>query len=132
MNSRDDRGGTLYSCRYRAPYCIVYGNLGALVTSANQREIRGRYVDQAKTQAADKASIETPATDLPYGDNALVWHDEVIKVDRDKCDWHDSYRFLYDAIRGIKEFPVKNEKAFEVVRLMDILRRSNGQSLSAL
>lgn len=115
-----------------APYGVVYGNKGMLVTAANRSEITVRHVDQEKTGAAQAASAETPATDLPYSDHALVWHDEVIKVDRGTCDWHDSYRFLYDAIRGIKEFPVKNEEAFEVVRLTDLARRSNGQTISAL
>ena len=56
----------------------------------------------------------------------------MVEADREKCDWHDSYRFLYEAIRGIKEFPIKNEEAFEVVRVMDMVRESNGQTLSAL
>ena len=114
-----------------APYCVVYGNMGTLVTSEDRNEIRVRYVDRESNESLEMASSETPATDLPYTDSSILWHDEVVKVDRGKCDWHSSYRFLYDAIRGIREFPVKNEEAFEVVRLMDIVRRSNGQTLSA-
>ena len=38
-----------------------------------------------------------------------------VTIGRTEIDWHDSYSFHHDGIRGIDEYPIKNEEAFEVV-----------------
>lgn len=115
-----------------APYGVVYGTAGMLVTSSDREEIRVRYIDREKTGSGKTASRETPAVDDAYFDSSLVWNEEIIQVDRNKGDWHDSYRFVYEAIREGKPFPVKNDEAFEVVRIMDLVRRSKGQTIPAI
>lgn len=135
LNGSNNRLVEIWACEGAAipvPYGVVYGTAGMLITSPDREEIRVRYVDREKTDSEKTASRETPAIDNAYFAGSVVWKDETIRVDRNKCDWHDSYRFLYDAIREGKDFPVKNAEAFEVVRIMDLARQSNGQTISAI
>ncbi len=135
LHGENDRIVELGACEgaaIGAPYGVVYGNTGMLVTSENRNEIRVRTVDGEKSGAAvQTASADTPEIDLSYADKSLVWREETVKVDRAACDWHDSYRFVYETIREGKEFPIKEAEAFEVVRIMDLVRQSGGQSVSA-
>ena len=134
LHGENDRVIEINACEgaaIPAAYCVVYGSMGMLEVQNNRNAMRVRSVNQDKTPALKSAVADTPDTDQPYDDASIVWDDEIINIDRKHVDWHDSYRFLFDGIRVIQEYPIKNEDAFEVVRMLDLVRTSNGQTISA-
>ena len=40
---------------------------------------------------------------------------------------NDIYKFVYATVREGKPFPIKNEEAFEVARVTELIRKAAGQ-----
>lgn len=109
-----------------SPVYAVYGKRGTLV-AYNEKEFKLKYLDVAKCDPPPVATGETPPLEGGFGRaDGLVWIEETIPVAPSSGDCvSDLYKYVYLAIREGKPFPVKNEEAFEVVRVTEMIRNSS-------
>jgi scyllo-inositol 2-dehydrogenase (NADP+) len=109
-----------------SPVYAVYGKLGTLIAH-NEKEFKLKYLDVAKCSAPPQATDDTPPAEGGFGSaDGLVWIEESIPVAPSSGDSvSDLYKYIYLNIREGQPFPVKNEEAFEVVRVTEMLRKSS-------
>ena len=106
----------------------VYGTKGAL-TANDEKMLKLRYLDQEKTVAAPEASREIPPMDSKFSySNNLVWIEKEVPVSpASGATVNDIYLHIYRAIKENVPFPVKNEEAFEVARITQLVRDNAGK-----
>ena len=117
-------GGMALPC----PVYAVYGNKGALIAQT-EKEFKVKYLDEEKCTPKPAASAETPALDAGFASvKGMEWIEETIECKpASGVSLNDIYKFVYLAIREGVEFPVKNEEAFEVARVTELIRKAAGQ-----
>ena len=102
------------------PVYWVAGTKGALV-SRDEKTIRLRYLDPAVKPPRRRVTLGLMEN---FGSpDKLVWKEETREVRKDiSCNaiWDN----LYDHLKFGKPFWVKNEEAFEVMRILDIASRA--------
>ena len=101
----------------------VYGTRGAL-TAMDEKTLKVRYLDLEKTLPAPAADRETPDMESSFSSGKnLVWIEKDIPVAPESgATVNDIYKHLYLAIKEGVEFPVRNEEAFEVARVTQMIR----------
>ncbi len=105
-----------------APIYWVAGTKGTLV-SRDEKTIELRYLDPSAKLPRRKAT--TGLMENFGSPDKLVWKEESRKVRTDlccACMWDN----LFDHIRFGKPYWVKNDEAFEVMRVLDLAARSRG------
>lgn len=116
-----------------SPYCVIYGERGALMYGQDQKEIRLRHLAPGFQWGEATASTGTPPAAEVWHEGAdkLPWIEEMRPVTPDVNMWDyveiELARHLFDAIRKGTPFPVKNPDALEVVRLTEIVKKQNAQ-----
>ena len=117
-------GGTALPC----PVYAVYGNKGALIAQT-EKEFKLKYMDVEKCTPKPEASAETPAWDAGFSSvKGMEWIEETIACSpASGLTINDIYKFVYSTVREGKEFPIKNEEAFEVARVTELIRKAAGQ-----
>ena len=117
-------GGMALPC----PVYAVYGNKGALIAQT-EKEFHVKYLDLEKCTPKPAASAETPALDAGFSSaKGMEWIEETIECNpASGVTLNDIYKYVYLAIREGVEFPVKNEEAFEVARVTELIRNAAGQ-----
>ncbi len=106
------------------PEYSVYGDRGSLVCENNMKSLHLNYLDIEKCTPPPEASDATPPLEAGYRPaDGLVWIDKHLDVSPAmKVDEKDTYRYLYRTIREGKPYPIRNEGAFENVRISDMIR----------
>ena len=109
------------------PVYAVYGDRGALIAN-DEKTLKLRYLDPS-TPPAPPAERATPPMDGKFSSSeGLVWIEKEIPVaPASGSKVSDIYRHLYRAIRENVPFPVKNSEAFEVARVLGMIRRAAGK-----
>ncbi len=110
----------------------VYGTRGTLV-SKNESDLQMKYLDPKFKIPPRKATKETLPWDVGYGDsNAWKWRRETIMTEpANGYTMTDIYKYLYEAVRLGKPFPVKPEEALQVVRVTSMIRKQHPEFKSS-
>jgi predicted dehydrogenase len=130
-----------------SPVYAVYGSKGSLIAN-NENELHLKYLDVSQCTPQPAVDRTTPAIDAapyhqqvqaqaqaqqakwsaqsgPVNIGGLAWVEETIPTNpKSGATVNDIYLHLYRAIRENVPFPVKNEEAFEVVRVTEAIRNS--------
>lgn len=120
-----------------SPYCTVYGNRGTLVCPNDlscREDIQVKYIDPS-FQFDDHPVIEgSPLKVAGQGFNCneqIPWIEEKVKIEPagNLPDiWENRIVFhLYQALREGVPFPVTSEQAFEVMRVIEEVKKQNPQ-----
>lgn len=114
------------------PYCMIFGDRGALSYNGDQKEISLRYIDPDFKMPELQAFAETPANNYVWGSSVqLPWVIETRQVDLSagmtSIVENAMAKYLYDALNGTADFPVTSEQALEVVRLTGVVKSQNPQ-----
>ena len=114
------------------PYCLVYGDRGALSYNEDQKEITLRCLEPDFRMPELKAFAGTPDRHYSWGrEVALPWVNEVrpvpcpegiVSAVEKRLATH-----LREALNGVAPFPVTAEQALEVVRLTEVVKAQNPQ-----
>ena len=106
-----------------APVYAVYGTRGSLV-SVNEKTIQLKYLDMEKTEPPEPASHETQELPGTYaGRSPMTWIEKTIDTaPASGVKITDFYRYVYEAVRENKPYPISIDEAVEVVRVSDIIR----------
>jgi scyllo-inositol 2-dehydrogenase (NADP+) len=108
------------------PEYIIFGSKGILVCRGNT--ITLRYIDPKQKFLKIKAYADNPPLNGGFGNREVLrWIDQTIQV-VPKTGGDDTlliWQALFNAIRKKIPFPITIEEAVEVVRVTDIVRRSN-------
>jgi predicted dehydrogenase len=106
------------------PEYIIFGDRGALICQGD--DITLKYLARDFVAPEEHASAATPGLEYSFGKGGeLPWVQETFKVKPAvPCDMDDIWDHLYAAIREGTPFPITMEQALEVVRVMEIARRS--------
>lgn len=117
-------GGMALPC----PVYAVYGTKGALI-GQTEKEFKIRYLDEAKCTPKPEVSDATPALDAGFSiSKGMEWIEETIECNpASGLTINDIYKFVYETVREGKAFPIKNEEAFEVARVTDLIRKAATQ-----
>ena len=109
-----------------SPVYAVYGKRGTLV-AYNEKELKLKYLDVAKCSPPPVATGDTPPMAGGFGcADGLAWIEETVPVAPSSGDTvSDLYKYIYLAIREGRPFPVKNDEAFEVVRVTEMIRKNS-------
>lgn len=118
-------------------YCTVYGNRGTLVCQNDlniQEEIKLKYLDPS-FQLADRPVVQgnlmKTAGQGFSCDGALPWIETSVKIEPAGAPWDvwetQIVHHLYRALREGVPFPVTSEQAFEVVRVIEEVKKQNPQ-----
>lgn len=115
-----------------APYCLVYGDRGTLLCSADQRELQLRYLHPGFRWPPTAASTATPAPGQGmHADPELPWISEHRPVTPDTSLWEAveiaMADHLYATLRQQTPFPIRSAEALEVVRITEIVKQQNPQ-----
>ena len=96
---------------------MVYGTKGSLIGENNQLKLK--YLDPEVELAEIKADPSTPGSGSSFGNSeVLTWKEETIELnpkDQTAVIWD----YFYDAYRNDKFYPITNEQAMEVVRVIE-------------
>ena len=86
-------------------------------------------MDVEKCTPKPQVCADTPAWDAGFSSTkGMEWIEETIAcAPASKLDMKDIYKFVYATVREGKEFPIKNEEAFEVARVTELIRKAAGQ-----
>ena len=117
-------GGTALPC----PVYAVYGNKGALIAQT-EKEFKLKYMDIEKCTPKPEVCADTPAWDAGFSSaKGMEWIEETIACSpASGLTINDIYKFVYATVRKGKPFPIKNEEAFEVARVTELIRKAAGQ-----
>lgn len=117
-------GGTALPC----PVYAVYGNKGALIAQT-EKEFKLKYMDVEKCTPKPQVCADTPAWDAGFSSTkGMEWIEETIAcAPASGLCINDIYKFVYATVREGKPFPIKNEEAFEVARVTELIRKAAGQ-----
>ena len=110
------------------PVYSVYGQYGALVAD-DEKTLKLRYLDRERSAPAPAADSATPPMDGSFSSGkGLVWIEREVPVaPASGATVNDIYRHLYRAIREGVPFPIKNAEAFEVARIIALIRKNAGK-----
>lgn len=103
------------------PQYIVLGNRGGLRCTGSTIDLR--YINPRK-----KLSVRRPKRSTPTGGfgspDSLPWIQKSVDVaPKLKCNTDHIWDYLYDTIRKGKPFPIKNEEALAVMKVVDQVKR---------
>ena len=120
------------SAALEGPYCVIYGDRGALIYGQDQKNIRLKYLDPQFRWPEAAADAGTPVLGQAMcAEPELPWIDETRKIEPDTNMWEqveiEIARHLYRAICENIPFPVTSEQAFEVVRVTELVKKQNPQ-----
>jgi predicted dehydrogenase len=112
------------------PYCTVYGQKGSLVCNASLNEVNVRYIDPEFTMP--ELCIETnTAVYNNCLEKDIPWIEETIKVESGGNMWEyidrKLIKYLYDDIKNGVSSPIKNNDAFETIRIIQEVKKQNSQ-----
>ena len=101
----------------KVPEYMVYGTKGSLIGENNQLKLK--YLDPEVELAEITADPSTPGSGSSFGNSeVLTWKEETIELnpkDQTAVIWD----YFYDAYRNDKFYPITNEQAMEVVRVIE-------------
>jgi len=99
------------------PEYLIYGSRGSLIGENNTLKLK--YLDPEVPLQDVKADPATPGSGAAFGNSEeLVWKEETIelqKEDQTAVIWDH----FYEAYRNHKPYPIANEQALEVVRVLE-------------
>ena len=109
----------------KSPVYAVYGTRGSLV-SEDEQDIKLKYLDPKMKWPKAKASPDTPPRGGFGGTIQPKWIRKTIMTEpANGYTVRSIYHVLYQAIREGKEYPIKPEEAFEVVRVTGMVKKQN-------
>lgn len=116
----------LSSVALPSPVYAVYGDRGTLVCE-DEMDIKLKYLAPDSKRPAHKASAGLPPVTGSFGGSvAPKWIRKTIMVEpKNKATVNDIYHKLYQTLREGKEFRIKQEEAFNVVRMTEKLKLQN-------
>ena len=105
------------------PEYVIFGTKGALTCQGDS--ITLKYIDPKQKFLKIKAYPDNPPLDGVFGNaEVLKWIEKTIKVaPKAKCDTHDIWQALYNAIRKGKPYPITIEEGMEVVRITELVKK---------
>ncbi len=116
------------------PVITVYGTRGMIVSN-DERTLRILSLSPDYALPESGARAEAPPVAGPHVYSTLAdpdWQTEEIPVaPANGCDMNDIYSWLYQAVCGIRPFPVKNQEGFDVVRTTLEIRSRHPEFTSA-
>ena len=99
------------------PAYTVYGTRGTLIVEG--AAFRMKYLDPDVILKELKADPSTPGTDAAYGNSEpLVWKEETVTLPTTD-DLNTIWDYVYDSYRNHVPYPITNEQALEVVRVIE-------------
>ncbi len=109
-----------------SPVYAVYGTRGSLI-SEDEQDLKLKYLDPKQKMPKSGAHRESPPLSGGFGGSVQPkWIRKTIMVEpANGARVDDIYHRLYQAIRCGKEFPVKMEEAFDVVRWTEKVKLQN-------
>lgn len=126
-----------YMTAFREPYCTVYGNRGTLVCQndfSSEAVISLKYIDpsyQFENHPVLQGNYIKMKSQGFGCDKDIPWIEENVKVEPLGVPWDiwesELVLNLYRALREEVPFPVTSEQAFEVVRVMEEVKKQNPQ-----
>ena len=112
------------------PYCTVYGQRGSLVCNATLNEVRVRYLDP-EFEMPGLCVEKNTATYKNWSNNDIPWLEKEVKVDLNGSMWEyidrKLIKYLYKNIKEGVPFPIKNNDAFETIRIIQKVKKQNPQ-----
>ena len=103
------------------PNYIVYGTKGAFMSCSEG--FRVRYLDPDKTLPEAHVIAETWPQNAGFGNpEVLPWKEEIVAFPQDDDGTGRIWAALYDAVKGIKDFPITLEQAYKVVEVIEKAR----------
>ena len=110
-------------------FCTVYGSRGSLICE-DQKQIHLRYLEPDFEFPEATASTDSPPLNGgQWADRDLPWRDETQTVEPDTNMWvHveiETAQHLYRTLREGMPFPIANADAFEVVRIIQVVKSQN-------
>ena len=118
-------------------YCTVYGNRGTLICQndlGSKESIKLKYIDQSfkfdDRPVIEGSLLKVKGQGFGCGDQ-IPWIEEDVKVEPEGTPW-DIWETkivlnLYKALRDGVPFPVTSEQAFEVVSVIEEVKKQNPQ-----
>jgi scyllo-inositol 2-dehydrogenase (NADP+) len=118
-----------YNVTVPEPYCTVYGRRGSLVCpDSMRREATLRYIDPEFPLPEIRIEKDTAVYGNPYEKN-VPWVEETVRIGQagDLWEYIDRrlIRHLYDAVVNGIPSPIRNDDAFETVRIMQEVKKQN-------
>jgi len=110
-------------------FCTVYGSRGSLICP-DQKQIRLRYLGPDFEFCGATASTDSPPLNGGHwSDMDLPWRDETQMVEPDTNMWVyveiETAQHLYRTLREGVPFPIANADAFEVIRIIQVVKYQN-------
>lgn len=110
-------------------FCTVYGSRGSLICP-DQKQIRLRYLGPDFEFCEATASTDSPPLNGgAWSDMDLPWRDETQRVEPDTNMWVyveiETAQHLYRTLREGVPFPIANADAFEVIRIIQVVKCQN-------
>lgn len=115
-------------CAFTGNAYEIYGDRGALMIDSGEKDIKLNYIEP-DYELKPYPVIEGHPDGFKFSDNAkLPWRRKTIMVEPSlKCNVCSIYGFIYDTIREGKEFPIKFEEAYEVLKYTALIKEQNPQ-----
>ena len=103
------------------PNYVVYGTKGAFM-SCNEG-FKVKYLDPNVALPEAHVIAETWPQDAGFGNpEVLPWKEEIVAFPQDDDGTGRIWPALYDAFKGIKDFPITLEQAYKVVEVIEKAR----------
>ncbi len=109
------------------PAYTIHGSRGSLI-SQDESEIKLKYLEpKFKLPKGAKSSPLSPDLNASFGGKiAPKWVEKTIKVKPSNgWDMNLFYQHIWNALRKDIPFPVKNEEAFAVVKVIETIKKQN-------
>ena len=105
------------------PEYVIFGTKGALTCQGDS--ITLKYIDPKQKFLKIKAYPDNPPLNGVFGNaEVLKWIEKTVKVaPKAKCDVHDIWQGVYNAIRKGKPYPITIEEGMEVVRITELVKK---------
>ena len=105
------------------PEYVIFGTKGALTSQGNS--ITMKYIDPKQKFIKIKAYPDNPPLNGVFGNaEVLKWIEKTVEVaPKAKCDTHDIWQALYNAIRKGKPYPITIDEGIEVVRITELVKK---------
>ena len=105
------------------PEYVIFGTKGALTCQGNS--ITLKYIDPKQKFLKIKAYSDNPPLTGVFGNaEVLKWIEKTVEVaPKAKCDTHDIWQALYNAIRKGKPYPITIDEGMEVVRITELVKK---------
>ena len=118
------------SAALQGDFCTVYGDRGTLI-SPDQETIQLKYIEESFE--FEDTPVKETSPSLAKGENwkndNIPWVEQIIPVVSENNMWVqveiETGKHLYKALRENVPFPIRNEDAFEIVRITNLVKQQN-------